>query len=245
MAFAYGETLKLDQVAEMRRGRLLVRYPAAALEASSRATEVIEGIIPVLERYLGTCFEGDLRLDLLAEARASGSNPAIGLLRHALNGFSENSPRTAGLLSYQLGKIFWYRSTHEASFPGSSRSPGWLSEAILLPLLYSWSDRVSWLNYLAEQIRLVSTEKLLEPIQLETITELSPQQKRLATAQALLRGQSLLQRYPNWIRDLRTLLAGQPELSGLEGLEQLCGVPLQDLEAWFIQDIQSWRQADC
>lgn len=225
----------------MEIGQVLVRYPKAHRSEAELAVQTLHDLIPVVESYLAAKWEGKLRLELLQDARASGVNPAMGMIRHALRGFEESSPRTAGLLSYQLGKILWYRASKEADYTGQeARSPDWLTEAALLPLLHLWSTRNEWLDYLAEQVSVLKKHRRLSSKRLETFSELSPSEQLLASAESLLRGQSLSKREPKWIVRLCQYLANNPQAHGLEGLERISSPSLGLWETHFETDIAAW-----
>jgi hypothetical protein len=234
--------LKLEAITESHWGAITVRHTRSHQEAAEQAARIMQAIIPVVERYLGATSVGTVRLDLLSEARSSGVNAATGIIRHAARGFSERSPRTAGLLSYQVGHIIWYRSTFESSYMGGgSRSPYWLTEAALLPLMFIWSTRNDWLDYVSEQIRLVQRHSALAPTLLSEAPPLRSKERLLITAYCLLRGQSLSQRCDDWIRRLRMVMAREVQLSGLEALEQLTGRSASDWEQLFASDLEVWR----
>ncbi|MDZ7703218.1 MAG: hypothetical protein U5L04_01880 [Trueperaceae bacterium] len=232
--------LKLDSTTETMFGRLQVRHPQAFSELAREAAEVVDTVVPIAEAHLGSALTGTLRLDLLPQARVSGVNPTIGLLRHAMIAFDEPSPKLAGLLSYQVGQVLWYRATREADYSGYRRMPDWLREAALLPLMHAWSDRERWLEALAGQISVVARGQLLTSTQMVDFSALSPKQGLVASAQSLLRGQSVGRRTPKWEAGLCALLGERPRLGGVEGLEHLTSLSLTDWEAHFAADLDDW-----
>lgn len=234
--------LKFEAVTESRWGNVVVRHHKLETATAERAARTVEAVIPVVERYLGATQGDPLRLELLSQARFSGVNPATGTIRHAVRGFSERSPRLAGVLSYQVGQILWYRSTQEAAYPGHNRTPYWLTEAALLPLMFIWSTRYAWLDYLSRQIDLVQRCPPLSAARLVQAPSPDDRDRLLIGAHCLLRGLSLSQRCDDWVRRLRALLATDSGLSGLAALEQLSGMSATDWEARFAEDLQRWRE---
>jgi len=226
--------LKYEGVAEKTYPPFLVRYPSEREAEAEAAVAVLQAVLPVVERYLQTKLEGSVRLDLLAETRISGVNPVVGMLRHSLADFADRSPRTAGLMSYHLGHILWYRASRDKEYRGAApRVPEWLIEAALLPLLHSWASREAWLAHLDHQLRLLAKEGVQE-------TELLPQQDSRAAAQCLLRGQSLSRRHPLWHAELLALLAADTALDGLSAIDQLTGQSPQAWERLFAEDLSAW-----
>ena len=115
-------------------------------------------------------------------------------------------------MSYQLGRIVWYRATREGEYRGvPPREPDWLLEAALLPLLHIWSERERWLDYVAEQVDRFAWRKPLEEPELAQQQRLEPRRKALALAQSVLRGQSLSRRHPDWVRALVATFAADPQ----------------------------------
>jgi len=226
-------------VAERRFGDVWVRFPAGAEASAQEAASLIETLRPVVGDYVGEPLRGEVRLELLAEARASGANPVTGVLRHALRGLAEASPRAAGLLSYQLGRIAWYRGTREQAYTGAEpRSPDWLVESALLPLGQVWSDRAAWVEFVAEQVALFQWRKpFAEPL-LREMGRLNPRQRVVASAQCVLRGQVLAWHEPDWVRRLRYALAADPGLGGVEGLERVTATDATTWEARFTADLE-------
>lgn len=232
--------LKFERVGERVVDEIVLRYPLGREAEAEAAAATLQVLVPVVERYLGAPLEGRVRLDLLEEARASGANPAVGVVRHALRGFSQRSPRAAGLLSYQLGRILWYRASGEAAHPGPEpRLPDWLLEAALLPLMHVWGDHESWLDYLAEGVRLLTGSRTLEEARLADMSGLEPQARRVALAQALLRGQVLQRLRPDWVRELRARLHDDPALTGEAALERLTGESSAALRARFEEGLRA------
>jgi hypothetical protein len=234
--------LKADRVAELDDGDVVVRYPAAREADARAALEVLRAVWPVVERYLDAAWEGRLRLDLLDEARVGGANAAAGIVRHALRGFEARSPATAGVISYQLGHVLWYAATAEASYRGPMpRSPDWLQDAVLLPLTHVWSPREAWLDHVAAHVRRFARAAPLPERALEDRASLRPRDRALASSQSLLRGQSLLQRRPDWVTDLRRHLAAHPETDGVGALEAITGEERSWWLARFDEDLRAWR----
>ena len=231
--------LRLDSVAESLFGELVVRYPRDQAERAEAAAALVEVLKPVVGRYLGADWSGALRLELLETARVGGANPVTGTLRHALRGFDERSPRAAGALSYELGRVLLYRSSREGVFPGGGpRHPDWLLEAALLPLRHVWDDRAAWLDAVAEQVKLFTWRKpLAEPL-LRDFSRLNPRQRVVASAQCLLRGQTLARYHPDWIRSWRRRLADEPTLDGEAALEDVTGTSSAAWEEHFADDLQ-------
>lgn len=231
--------LRLDSVASLRRDDLELLFPSGQEERAEAAAALVEVLRPVVARYLGMPWQGTVRLELLAEPRASGANPATGTLRHALRGFDERSPRTAGALSYELGRILFYRASREPSFPGTgSRHPDWLPEAALLPLRHVWDDRAAWLDALADQLALFRWRRPIAEPDLRDMRRLNPRQRVVATAQCLLRGQTLARYQPDWIRAWCARLAEDPATDGEAVLEALTGVAMAVWEERFADDLR-------
>jgi hypothetical protein len=237
--------LKADRVSELDAGDIVVRYPVARAAEAQAALEVVRAVWPVVERYLGASWQGRLRLDLLEEARASGANPAAGIVRHALRGFEARSPATAGVISYQLGHVLWYAASGEAAYQGPPpRSPDWLVEAALLPLTHVWKEREAWLDHVAAHVRRVVRGPGLDERELADHARLSPKRQALAVSLSLLRGQSLLRRHPTWVVDLERALAADPIVAGTEALERVTGQALAWWLERFAEDLGEYRSAD-
>lgn len=231
--------LRIDSVTEDRRSGVQLRYPRGEQERAEAAAGLVDVLRPVVERYLGAPWEGVVRLELLAEARASGANPVTGTLRHALRGFEERSPRAAGELSYELGRIHFYRSSREEAFPGAGpRHPDWLLEAALLPLRYIWDDRDRWVEALSEQVALFRWRKPLPEPLLRDMGRLGPRQRVVASAQCLLRGQTLALHHPDWVRAWRARLAQDVSLDGERALQLVTGTTLPVWEQRFEEDLE-------
>jgi len=177
-------------------------------------------------------------LELLEKPRVSGANPVTGTLRHALRGFDERSPRSAGALSYELGRVLFYRASCEDAFPGAGpRHPDWLLEAALLPLRHIWDDRATWIDAVAEQVALFRWRKpLAEPL-LRDMGRLNPRQRVVASAQCLLRGQTIARYHPDWVRLWRARLAASPELDGEQALQRVTSTALAVWEERFAADL--------
>lgn len=236
--------LRHERIAERAWGRIRVRHPVGADAAAERAAEMLSTVAPVVERYLGCAPVGEIRLDLLEEARVSGANPAVGVVRHAVRGFELRSPRTAGVLSYQFGRIAWYRATGEGAYRGvPPREPDWLLEAALLPLMHVWSPAERWLDYVAEQVDRFAWRKPLGEAELAQHRDLDPRRKALALAQSVLRGQSLVRREPDWVRFVVAVFGADPQLSGDEALERVTGLEPAALRATFASDLDAWCRA--
>lgn len=232
--------LRLDSVAERRFGAVSVRFPAGEDAAAEAAADLLATVRPVVDEYLGAPMPGEVRLELLPQARASGANPVTGVLRHALRGLSERSPRAAGILSYQLGRIAWWRGTREAAFQGAGpRAPDWLVEAALLPLLHIWSDRDAWVVHVAEQVALFTWRVPFPEPALRDLARLTPSQRVVATAQCVLRSQTLTREQPDWVRRLRFALAADPGLTGIGALERVTGVEEAAWERRFGDDLEA------
>jgi hypothetical protein len=237
--------LKADGVSEFDDGDVVVRYPVTRSHDARAALEVLRAVWPVVERYLDATWQGRLRLDLLDEARMGGANAAAGIVRHALRGFEARSPATAGVLSYQLGHVLWYAATAEAIYRGPTpRCPDWLQGAVLLPLTHVWSPREVWLDHVASHVRRFTRAAPLPEAALEDHAVLRPRDRALATSQSLLRGQSLLQRHPTWVVDLRRHLEAHPQTTGLAGLEAVTGHDGAWWRARFDDDLRAWRASD-
>lgn len=232
--------LKLDSATETTFGRLQVRHPQSFMEFAREAAEIVEAVVPIAEAHLGVALKGHLRLDLLPQARVSGVNPTIGLLRHAMIGFDKPSPRLAGLLSFQVGQVLWYRATREADYNGYRRAPDWLTDAALLPLMHAWSDQERWLEARAGQLAVIAQQTPLTGKEMIDTSVLTPQQQLLASAQSLFRGQSLSNRVPQWEQGLCAVLGERVRMNAVEGLEHLTSLPLATWEERFATDLDDW-----
>lgn len=230
--------LRLDDVAEGRRFDIDLRFPRGQEERAEAAAALVDVLRPVVARYLGVGWQGPLRLELLAEPRASGANPVTGTLRHALQGFEEHSPRSAGALSYELGRILFYRCSREDAYPGiGPRHPDWLVEAALLPLRHIWDDRRTWIDAVAEQTDLFRWRKPFAEPRLRDMGRLNPRQRVVASAQCLLRSQTLTRYEPDWVRRWCLALADQPALDGSEALAHVTATTMEVWEERFADDL--------
>ncbi len=237
--------LKHDQVAEHRDGDMVVRYPRSEHETALASVEVVRALWPVVERYLGARWSGRLRLELLAEARTSGANPAAATLRHAVRGMQVRSPVTAGVLSLQLGQVLWYAASGEAHYRGAApRCPDWLLVAALTPLTHVWSDRQAWSDHVARHLQRAARRRPLPEAALASQVGLAPGVLAQAVSQSIARGQSLGQRHPDWVRSLLARLAAEPQADGLRALS---AVTRADATTWrerFTADLEAWRAED-
>jgi hypothetical protein len=237
--------LKHDLVADLDAGDVVVRHPSSDLATARAAVEVVRALWPVVEAYLGARWTGRLRVELLAEARASGANPAAATLRHSVRGVQQRSPTTAGVLSYQLGQVLWYAATNEAAYRGPApRSPDWLITAALTPLTHAWSERDTWSDHLARHVQRAVRRPPLAEEALARHADLPPGTLALAVSQSLARGRSLRQRHPEWVRALCAQLAAEPQWNGWEALE---AVTQADADTWrerFAFDLAQWRGDD-
>lgn len=234
------QPLRLDGVVESRRSDIELRFPRGEEARADAAAALVELLKPVVARYMGVAWQGPVRLELLERPRASGANPVTGTLRHALRGFDERSPRSAGALSYELGRILFYRASGEEGFPGAGpRHPDWLSEAALLPLRHIWDDRATWIDAVAEQVALFRWRKpFAEPL-LRDMGRLNPRQRVVASAQCLLRGQTIARHHPDWVRLWRTRLAANAELDGEQALETVTSTSPAVWEERFAADLRN------
>ncbi len=238
-------SLKHDQVADHDAGDVLVRYPRSERRAALAAVELVRAVWPVVEAYLGASWQGRLRIELLAEARASGANPAAATLRHALRGMAQRSPVTAGVLSYQLGQVLWYAASGEAHYRGAApRCPDWLVVAALTPLTHAWSDRDAWSDHLAQHLRRAARRRPLSEAALEHHAGLAPVVLAQAVSQSLARGHSLLRRHPDWVRALLAELAADTRADGLRALANVTGAEADTWRARFASDLAEWRGED-
>jgi len=231
--------LRLDSVAQGSSERVELRFPRGEEARAEAAAELIAVLEPVVARYLGAPWRGGVRLELLERARVGGANPVTGTLRHALRGFDERSPRSAGALSYELGRIHLYRSSAEDAFRGAApRHPDWLVEAALSPLRYVWQDADAWIDAVAEKVALFRWRKPFPTALLSDMGRLNPRQRVVASAQCLLRSQTLTRAHPDWVRAWRASLAADPRLDGERALEQVTRTSLPDWEARFAADLE-------
>jgi hypothetical protein len=237
--------LKHDLVADLDAGDVVVRYPSSDLETARAAVEVVRALWPVVEAYLGAAWHGRLRVDLLAEARASGANPAAATLRHSVRGVRQRSPTTAGVLSYQLGQVLWYAATNEAAYRGTEpRAPDWLITAGLTPLMHAWAERDTWSDHLAQHVQRAVRRPPLPEEALARHADLRPSTLALAVSQSLARGRSLVQRHPGWVRDLRAQLAAEPQWCAWRALAAVTGADAATWRERFALDLAAWRGDD-
>ena len=237
--------LKHDLIAEYDAGDVVVRYPRAEHEQALAAVEVIRALWPVVEAYLGARWDGRVRLDLLAEARVSGVNPAAATLRHSLRGLSQRSPTTAGVLSYQLGQLLWYAAGRQAEYRGPEpRTPDWLLLAALTPLTHAWSEREAWSDHLARHVQRASRSASLPEEALERHAELMPASRALAVSLSLARARSLELRLPGWVPQLLAALAADPQRSAEQALQHISGCGRSCWRARFRDDLLVWRGED-
>lgn len=230
--------LRLDAVAQGTTGDVELRFPRGEEARAEAAAALVAVLQPVVGRYLGAPWEGMVRLELLDRARAGGANPVTGTLRHPLQSFDERSPRAAGALSYELGRILLYRATREDRFPAAApRHPDWLLEAALSPLRYVWLGPDSWLDAVAEKVALFRWRKPFAEALLRDMARLNPRQRVVASAQCLLRSQTLTRAYPDWVRAWRRRLAADPTLDGERALAQVTDTPLAEWEVRFAADL--------
>lgn len=215
-----------------------LRFPRGEESRAEAAAALIGVLQPVVARYLGVPWQGVVRLELLAQARAGGANAVTGTLRHALRSFDEHSPRTAGALSYELGRILLYRASREGAYPASApRHPDWLLEAALSPLRYVWLGADGWVDAVAEKIEVFRWRKPFAEALLRDMARLNPRQRVVAFAQCLLRSQTLTRAHPDWVRQWRTRLAADPAIDGERALEEVTGTSLAAWEARFAEDL--------
>lgn len=215
-----------------------LRFPRGEEARAEAAAELVALLQPVVARYLGATWEGVVRLELLEAARAGGANPVTGTLRHPLGSFDTRSPRAAGALSYELGRVLLYRATREAAYPGAGpRHPDWLVEAALAPLGYVWLPADGWVDAVAEKVALFRWRKPFPEALLRDMTRLNPRQRVVASAQCLLRSQTLTRAHPDWVRQWRAALAADPALDGEAALARLTGTDLGAWETRFLADL--------
>ena len=237
--------LKHDLIAEHDDGDVVVRYPRAAHAEAAAAVEVVRALWPVVEAYLGARWGGRVRLELLAEARVSGANPAAATLRHSLRGLAERSPAPAGVLSYQLGQLLWYAAGREAEYRGPApRTPDWLLQAALTPLTHAWSERERWSDHLARHVQRACRAAPLPEGALERQGDLPGALRALAASQSLARAQSLERRVPGWVPALLAALADDPQRSAVQALEVVSGCGIDVWRERFRDDLSAWRDAD-
>ena len=236
------EPLHSDKVSEKQVGVITLQFPKELAESASLILNVLLDIIPVAESYLEAPLEGKVYLEVLSKDQNISTDPTAGTIRYPISGKEVRSPIIAGELSYQLGRILWYRGSSDANYTGKPpRTPPWLEKAALLQLKYLWFDREEWLKFFRESLHLCQTHKLLSTKDLNKAS-LNPQNTQLARAQCLLRGYSITQRFPNWYSQLSRVLSIDFDLSGEEGLEALTSTNIQAWEELFLTDIKAWSQ---
>jgi len=234
------QPLRLDGVVESRRSDIELRFPRGEEARADAAAALVEVLRPVVARYLGVAWQGPVHLELLEKPRVGGANPVTGTLRHALRGFDERSPRTAGALSYELGRILFYRVSREDAFPGAGpRHPDWLLEAALLPLRHIWDDHIAWVDAVAEQVALFRWRKPFPEPLLRDMRRLNARQRVVASAQCLLRGQTIARDHPDWVRTWRARLAATPALEGERALQLVTSTPAAVWEERFAADLRN------
>ncbi len=239
------ETLRSDKTNEKQVGAINLQFPKELAEPASLILNVLLDIIPVVESSLETPLEGKINLKILSKGHGISTDPAAGVIRYVPSGNEARSPSLAGQLSYELGKIIWYRGSSDMHYTGNSpRTPIWLQEALLLQLKYIWLDRAEWLKLFRKNLDLCQTQKLLNTKALNKIHNLSPQNKQLAEAQCLLRGNSISQRFPKWHSHLSRMLSIDFDLNGEKGLEVLTSINLEVWEEFFLADIKAWSQVN-
>ena len=237
------ETLRSEKMNEKQVGAITFQFPKEFAESASLVLNVLLDIIPVVESSLETPLEGKIHLKILSKGQGIITDPAAGMIRYTALGNEARSPNFAGQLSYELGKIIWYRGSSDTNYTGSlPRTPVWLQEALLLQLKYIWLDRTEWLKLFRKNLELCQTQKLLNTKALNKIYHLNSQNKQLAEAQCLLRGNSISQRFPKWYSHLSRMLSIDFDLNGEKGLEVLTSIDLDVWEELFLTDIQAWLQ---
>ncbi len=238
------ETLRSDKMSEKQVGAITLQFPKELAESASLILNVLLDIIPVAESYLEAPLEGKVYLEALSKDQEVSTDPTTGVIRYPLSGKEVRSPILAGQLSYQLGKILWYRASSYINYTGRQpRTPLWLEKAALIQLKYIWFDREEWLKFFRESLHLCQTHKLLSPKELNK-TNLNPKNSQLAHAQCLLRGYSITQRFPSWPSHLSRILSIDFDLSGEMGLEALTSINPKTWEELFLEDIKAWSQTN-
>ena len=148
------DTLKIDQVGEYRSESIITRYPNTLETEAGLLHDVLVHVIPVVESYIDAPLEGTVHLEVVEPGRGSGTNPATGVIRYSLKGDETRSVRLAGEMSYQLGKVLWYRGSSDANYTGHTLKSGttsgnsrilprispWLLQTVLMPLKFIWYD---------------------------------------------------------------------------------------------------------
>ena len=239
------ETLSSEKPNEKQVGAITLQFPKELAESASLILNILLDIIPVVESSLETPLEGKIHLKVLSKGHGISTDPAAGVIRYTLSGNEVRSPNLAGQLSYELGKILWYRGSSDINYTGNlPRTPIWLQETILLHLKHIWLDRSEWLELFRRNLELCKTYNLLSTKTLNKIHNLSLETKQLAEAQCLLRGNSITQRFPKWYSHLSRMLSIDFDLRGEKGLEVLTSTNLEAWEELFLTDIEVWLRAN-
>ncbi len=244
------DPLKIDQMGEKRTESIITRYPNEYETEAGLLHDVLVHVIPVVESYIDAPLEGTVHLEVVEAGRGSGTNPATGVIRYSLKGDETRSVRLAGEMSYQLGKILWYRGSSDANYTGGSsetertrttpRISPWLLQTVLMPLKYIWYDRNAWQAAFYKRISLFSNRSLFDIDKLNLIDRLSEDERTLADAQCLLHAQSFSQRFPKWQSDMSRMLSIDFDLSGDAALEHLTETPIEAWETRFHSDVIKW-----
>lgn len=242
------DPLKIDQMGEKRTESIITRFPNELETEAGLLHDVLVHVIPVVESYIDAPLEGTVHLEVVEPGRGSGTNPATGVIRYSLKGDETRSVRLAGEMSYQLGKILWYRGSSDANFSGTDSETGrsstrispWLLQTILMPLKFIWYDRNAWQTAFYKRIGLFSNRSLFNTDQLNLIDRLSEDERTLAEAQCLLHAQSFSQRFPKWQSDMSRMLSIDFSLSGDTALELITETPIEAWETRFRSDVIKW-----
>ncbi len=245
------EPLKIDQLGERRTDRITTRFPKNLETEAGLLHDVLVHVIPVVESYIDAPLEGTVNLEVVEPGRGSGTNPVTGVIRYSLKGDETRSVRLAGELSYQLGKILWYRGSSDANYTSSlldtgaetslsPRTSPWLLHTALAPLKFIWYDKNAWQTAFYKRIHLFSNRSLYSVEQLNLIDRLSEEERTLAEAQCLLHAQSFSQRFPKWQSDVSRMLSIDFGLSGDSALERLTETPIEAWENRFRSDVTKW-----
>lgn len=244
------DPLKIDQIGEHRSESIITRYPIALETQAGLLHDVLVHVVPVVESYIDAPLEGTVNLEVVEPGRGSGTNPATGVIRYSLKGDETRSVRLAGEMSYQLGKILWYRGSSDANYTNNMpqaensrilpRISPWLLQTILMPLKFIWYDTNSWQTAFYKRIQLFSNRSLYSIDQLNLIDRLSEDERTLADAQCLLHAQSFSQRFPKWQSDMSRMLSIDFSLSGDAALERITETPIEAWETRFRSDVIKW-----
>ena len=238
------ERLGSRKLSERQVGPITLQFPKELTESASLILNVLLDVIPITESYLETPLEGKVLLKVSAKNQALKTDPHAGVIYYTTTGDETRSQILAGKLSYQLGKILWYRGSSDANYTGvSPRTPLWLQEAAILQLKYIWFDREEWLKVFKANLELCQTQKLLSLKELNKVaSNPNAKNKQLAEAQGLLKGHSITQRFPKWHSRLSRMLSIDFDLRGEEGLEILTATSVEAWEEIFLADINAWSQ---